>query len=491
MPLKTLLVGAGQGGTALLYVLDGDPDIDLVGVVDKSFRAPGLEVARAMGLPIAHNIRVLLSEGPVDLVIDATGDPDLPRQVRDVAGKTVSVMSGGASKFLWDLLGTSERLARSEERYRQLLEDVSDPLFLNRNQRIDYVNPAFTKTFGYPLEEIVGRHYTCIFAPNCLEQVANYHQHRIAGQPAPEHYEADVVHKDGSILNCLVHARVTTAGGVQTVVVLLTDLTERKRLEREREEFFRFMVHELRAPLSPIVMGLSLLLRQDSQLEQKARRKLMQVSYRGIARLQEFVDGFLDLSRLQRQTVTVDWEDFPLRPVVQGVVEEQTLLALDKELSIVNEIPEDLTVRCDRRIIRTVVQNYVNNAIKYTDAGTISIRTEAADPGWIRFCVRDTGSGFEPDERDRLFGEFGRLKRHEGVKGTGLGLALVKLLVSAYGGQVAAESEGKGKGSTFSATLPLSVKDEKPAEDGGAGPSSESSDERRDPAPSGSAPREA
>lgn len=163
------------------------------------------------------------------------------------------------------------------------------------------------------------------------------------------------------------------------------------------------------------------------------------------------------------------------------MVEEQALLALDKDLSIANEIPEDLSVRCDRRIIRTVIQNYVNNAIKYTDAGSIRIHADPGDPGWVRFSVRDTGSGFEPEERDRLFGEFGRLKRHEGVKGTGLGLALVKLLVSAYGGQVGADSEGKGKGCTFWVTIPVSARAEGPAQD--ADPSGSAS--------SGSASRQA
>ncbi len=108
--------------------------------------------------------------------------------------------------------------------------------------------------------------------------------------------------------------------------------------------------------------------------------------------------------------------------------------------------------------METVVRNLVNNAIKYTESGSITVSVEAEGDAF-RILVTDTGPGLSAGEQQLVFREFGRIERGPGIKGTGLGLALVKKLAEAAGGRAWVESEGKGHGCTFIVDLPLRFAD--------------------------------
>jgi signal transduction histidine kinase len=230
-------------------------------------------------------------------------------------------------------------------------------------------------------------------------------------------------------------------------------VTRLRELLHEREKFFRFMVHELRAPLSPLVTTMAVL-RSPSVIgnEEKRTAMLARMS-RAVDRMVSFVDDFLDLSKLDQETLAVKQTDVQLDAIVKVVVEGQMPLAEDKGLALTAAPWAPFPIRGDPVVLRTVIQNLVNNAIKYTEKGRVELRVSRDEDTFsIRVC--DTGAGLTPEEQKNLFQEFGRIKRMEGVKGTGLGLALVRKLVDACEGRVTVESAGKQQGSCFTVTLP-------------------------------------
>ncbi len=222
---------------------------------------------------------------------------------------------------------------------------------------------------------------------------------------------------------------------------------------RIRDEFLAMLSHELRNPLSGIV-GATQLLRMESAAP-ALRQHAQDILLRQSKHLTRIVDDLLDLARLARGKVELD-----LRPVDLAAVVASTVDAL----RIAGRVEHGLTCRlaparvlADRTRIEQVVANLVGNALKYTPkGGAIDIALSARE-GEACLEIRDTGVGIAPELMPRLFDVFvqGKVTLDRSQGGLGIGLALVRSLVALHGGTIRAESEGSGKGSTFTLRLPL------------------------------------
>jgi len=451
---RTLLIGLGKGGTALMPYLMAHPEFDLVAVCDSSPEAIGRFVSERSRIPFYEDVVEAVTTVKPQLVIDATGDPSLPSLLYAMRPAGTSVVTGEASRLLWVLLQALEARRRWEIRHNRLLDDMMGAVVVLQDGRIRFVNPAFLRMTGYNKEDVLGQPYEIFIIEDLRRRDLEYYRKRMAGaQDVPDEYDTKVRHADGSIREMHVRARLSDFDGRPAVLVLMTDVTELRRLQHERERFFRFMVHELRAPLSPLVTAVSLLRQERARQDPEQLRRLLPLVIRSTDRLRQFVDDFLELSRLDSEALRVTQEPLDLKAIIEEVVEGQRILAEEKGLTLTIEPWEPFGVRGDAFAIRTIVQNLVNNAIKYTERGRVTVTVEKHDTEF-RIAVSDTGVGLTPDEQRHLFQEFGRIKRMEGIKGTGLGLALVKRVVEACGGCVKVHSAGKDRGSTFTVTLP-------------------------------------
>ena len=366
-----------------------------------------------------------------------------------------SVMTGEASKILWEMLSVLEEKRRVEIRYGRVLSDMNSPLAVIQDPgvRIRFVNAAFLKLFGFTAEQVLGKPYGELLDEEYRQRDLGYCHARITGKTAPEEYETRLRQADGSFREVIIRARPSDWDGRPASLAMINDVSELRHLQRERERFFRFMVHELRAPVTPLVTAVSLL-KDPRVLEDPERRdKLAPLIIRSTERLQEFVDDFLQLSRLDQETLALSQHDVDLRAVIMDIVENQRILAEQKGLALDAAPWQEVPIRGDTFVLRTLVQNLLNNAIKYTDQGGAKVSV-SRDEGMFTVSVTDTGAGLTEEEQAHHFQEFGRIQRTAGLKGTGLGLALVKKLVQECSGRVWVESEGKGKGSTFSVSLP-------------------------------------
>lgn len=241
-----------------------------------------------------------------------------------------------------------------------------------------------------------------------------------------------------------------TAGAVVTIL----DLTMLRKLETIRRDFVANVSHELKTPLTVVSGYAETLLDDDIPVEQ--RRKFVATIHDNATRMQRIVDELLDLSRIE----SGGWSPRIATVDVTGVVSDVFMAlqptATAKGLTLVADIaPSAAYLSADQTAFRQVVTNLVENAVRYTREGSVTLKTRPVDGGvWVD--VRDTGVGIAAEHLSRIFERFYRVdagrSREQG--GTGLGLAIVRHLIDAHGGRVEAAST-LGKGTTISAFFPV------------------------------------
>ena len=238
-------------------------------------------------------------------------------------------------------------------------------------------------------------------------------------------------------------------------VLMLSELTQIRRLETVRRDFVANVSHELRTPLT-VIGGFAETL-NDNDVTPEDRRRFASIILSNTQRLQRIVDELLDLSRIE----SGGWVPKPLpvdlRELATDAIAASQEAANAKGLLLTTEIdPNARMVYADRTALRQVIGNLVDNAVLHTVTGSVTIVADS-DPDrggtWVR--VRDTGVGIAPEALPRIFERFYRVDtgRARNNGGTGLGLAIVKHLVEAHGGHVQAESE-VGVGTVVSAFFP-------------------------------------
>ena len=357
-----------------------------------------------------------------------------------------------------------EAARRSDARYRDLFEGV--PLGLYRTTpdgRFEDVNEAFAQTLGYPDRESLRRTSVVDLYVNPEDRK------RLRAVLEKDQYartfEVVVRRFDGSEMRAAINARVVR--DEHDVVLgyegIVEDVTERHKAEqavkealRKSEEsnrlktsFLANMNHEIRTPLN-IILGYNELLQQGAA-DATSNAELVDAIRQASHRLLETIDGMLDLAKLQ--TGTFDCRPTPLKlaTIVPGVVQQFRDAARRKGLDLACEVASpDAEVRFDEYCIQRALHCLLDNAIKFTQRGSISVRALRDPNGELCVEVADTGIGIAPEHLPRLFQPF--TQEHTGdarqFEGSGVGLAAVKGLVELNRGRVTVCSE-KGMGSRF------------------------------------------
>jgi signal transduction histidine kinase/HAMP domain-containing protein len=240
-----------------------------------------------------------------------------------------------------------------------------------------------------------------------------------------------------------------TGGGVVTVL----DLTVVRRLETIRRDFVANVSHELKTPLTAVSGYAETLL--DDGIPSEQRQRFVETIRENATRMQRIVDDLLDLSRIESGGWRPNVSTVEVAGIVTDVFTALQSAASAKGLTLVaNVVPGATHVRVDPTAFRQIVTNLVENAVRYTREGGVTLRTRAADGGvWVE--VSDTGIGIAPEHLPRIFERFYRVDagRSRAEGGTGLGLAIVRHLAEAHGGRVEATS-AVGRGTTVGVWLP-------------------------------------
>lgn len=231
-----------------------------------------------------------------------------------------------------------------------------------------------------------------------------------------------------------------------------------KELDSAKSEFMSIASHQLRTPLAGIVGYLSMILDGDYGKIDNSQQKIVSEVFAASQRLVRLVNTFLNVTRIEAGRFTLSFVNVNFVDLVRGEVMELQPTADKKNVKLVYEEPKDknLMAMVDDKI-RDAVLNLIDNAIKYTPDGTVTVRLEKEGKDMLHYSVKDSGVGISKDEVDNLFQKFVRGSGIAKIQpnGSGLGLYIVKKIVEGHGGKVWAESEGEGKGSTFNIRIPI------------------------------------
>jgi signal transduction histidine kinase len=237
-------------------------------------------------------------------------------------------------------------------------------------------------------------------------------------------------------------------------VVTVLDLTVLRKLETIRRDFVANVSHELKTPLTAVSGFAETLL--DDGIPPEQRRLFVETIRDNAGRMQRIVDDLLDLSRIESGGWRPNVGAVNVEGVVRDVFTAVQATADAKGIKLVSEVPPAAgVVRADPTAFHQIVSNLIENAVRYTRDGSVTLRTRLGEAGvWVD--VRDTGIGIAPEHVPRIFERFYRVdaarSREQG--GTGLGLAIVRHLVDAHGGRVEAASV-LGRGTTISVLFPV------------------------------------
>jgi PAS domain S-box-containing protein len=372
---------------------------------------------------------------------------------------------------LTDRKRAEEELRESEQRFRMLAEAMPQIVcVLDSDGTAEYVNPGWTSYSGLDFEETKRAGWAGVLHPDDLA-AARACRRRMLDSRAPQDVELRYRAADGSYRWFLSRlAPVVEGGRIVRLVGTALDIEDRKRAEealrranqtlrdadRRKDEFLGMLSHELRNPLAPIRNSLYILGRLDATGVQARRAK--DVANRQVAHLTSLVDDLLDVTRIARGKIELRRAELDVAVLARRAAEDHRALMQERHLELALEVPDrPVIVHGDGTRLSQVLGNLLHNAAKFTPAGGRVTLAVAAEEGRAVIHVRDTGSGIAPEALGSIFEPFTQaeqtLARSEG--GLGLGLALVKGLVTLHGGEVSVSSAGIGRGADFVVTLPL------------------------------------
>jgi two-component system sensor histidine kinase GlrK len=231
-----------------------------------------------------------------------------------------------------------------------------------------------------------------------------------------------------------------------------------KELDHMKIDFISHVSHKLRTPLTAIREASSMLLEDDYVTDSEKRDELLIITKSECETLIDSVNSILDLSRMEAKMMEYHFRNCDLFSEIQRTVLRLAPIAIGKKIGFeLKPFPELPQVRIDQGRVRQVVENLLENALKYTpQGGAVTIEASLHDHGkeWIQVSVSDTGCGISLEHLERIFEKFQRIENgKETIRGTGLGLSIAKHVIAAHGGKIWVQSE-RGKGSTFFFTLP-------------------------------------
>jgi len=228
------------------------------------------------------------------------------------------------------------------------------------------------------------------------------------------------------------------------VLLLMRDVTDARRAEATRRDFVANASHELRTPIAAIRAAAETLL-AGAVDDPKTAREFVDIVARHAERLSRLTQDLLDLSRIESRQLRIETTVLDAAPIGRQVVELLAPSAKEKGLALASDIPDGTRIRADARALEQVLVNLVENGIKYTLQGGVTL-SAALDGGSAVLTVSDTGPGIDRHHLPRIFERFYRVDpgRAREFGGTGLGLAIVKHLVLAMGGDVGVESGPSG-----------------------------------------------
>ena len=348
-----------------------------------------------------------------------------------------------------------EASRESEERWRSLVENAPDIVVtVDRRGDVVFVNRTAEGAALLP-EDLIGTNAVGYVLPE-QEGIIKEAIREVFEEGRQSSLEVAVVTAGGGVAwQAVRYGPIWRHGEVVAAMLVVRDISERKKVEEMKDNLIRDVSHEMRTPLAKVQMSLELLqeIVADEHLDRERATRTSELAARNARRLLETVEGILDLSRLEAGTLGYRRTEFSIEKLAEEVIADMRPLAKAKNLQLLlHSDGQTPVVAGDREKLYRVLVNLVDNAIKFTDEGHVVVAVDEGD-GEAIVSVSDSGEGISRENLSRIFDRF--FQARTTARGVGIGLTICKTIVDAHGGRIWAESPGLGQGTIFRVGLPL------------------------------------
>ena len=363
-----------------------------------------------------------------------------------------------------------EELRHSEEKYRILFEKSPvSILLINKKGKIEDCNPALEKLLKYERSELIGKSYSALpFMPSKYLPVLLKRFKKISDGGSTPSIDLQLIKKDGSLIWVNYESSLVKMGDKTYIMVMGHDISDTKELEIKlkelnemRKEFIDRASHELKTPITTVYGAYQLLDIMNKEQFNLEQLELLDMAFSGTKRIKKLVDDLLDVSLMESKTFRLKKRKTNLCDLIQNCIKEMKYFSNRRNHEIIVDIQPDVILDIDESRIELVLTNLISNAIKYTPSnGKIQIKMQS-DGKIAQIKISDSGVGLSSEEIKYLFKKFSTIESplkkdlNMDLGSTGLGLFISKEIIKLHQGEIWAESEGKGNGSTFIVKIPI------------------------------------
>ncbi len=379
-----------------------------------------------------------------------------------------------------------QQVVTGRDQLKALINSTNDGILMaDMHSIVQTANPTAASVFQMPEDMMIGQH---------IDDLLHLLHSRSRNITTPSWLNEDTqdsaisavyeLELRGNRHRCIRHFALPVRDTEQVQIgqlVLLQDVSKERELAQLRDDFTGMLVHDLRAPITTIMNGISMMRRGLGGPVSEQQTNLLNVSYKSSQAMLEMVNTLLDISKMEQGSMPLNYEPISPYDLVDEPLKRLRVLAEEHHIHLNEQLPLDLPlIEADREKVVRVLQNLLDNAIKFSPSnsavtlGVAHVQTNesgvqqythtetAALPvrlpnlpadNWMVFWVHDEGTGIPSQYHDRIFEKFGQINNRK-MRGTGLGLTFCKLAVESHGGRIWLESM-EGEGSTFALVLPL------------------------------------
>ena len=432
--------GVASGEAALEQVIEQNPDVVLLDLL-----MPGMD-----GFEVTRQIRALVTDRWLPVIVTSSLEGEehfihaLSRGADDYLVRPISpALLQAKLRHYARVLGLQTRLAELVQRQHAIHDNILDAVItLDGDGLIEESNLAAVRMFAPGQERLTGQHAAVALGSSLSA---------LLSQP-----ELSLRRSDGTLFPAELALSEWVEQGRTQFTLVIRDLTERRRIDRMKDEFLATVSHELRTPLTSVLGALGLLASGAAGALPKAAMPLAEVAKRNGERLSRLIDDILDLTKLEGNQMVLQLRSARLDDLLREAMTANQGYAQRAGITLNADIAEGCPmVRVDGERFLQIMANLLSNAVKHSASGdsvTVSLEWTTSH---VRVGVRDRGPGIDPQFRARMFEKFsqadGSDRRAKG--GTGLGLYISRMLVERMGGSIAVDST-PGEGARFSVELP-------------------------------------
>jgi len=365
-------------------------------------------------------------------------------------------------------LKADEALRQSEQRMRLLLENALDAVVeLDDQGKIRTWNRQAETTFGWQAAETIGQNFNDLVSPEQerAERLARVKKRLRSDDPTEKtrRVETTFVHRSGETFPGEFSLYPIEQDGETILTAFVRDITERRMVDRMKDELVSTVSHELRTPLTGMQGFVELMLDRDYPREQ--RREFLGIVQKETFRLGRLIDDFLDLQRIEGGRLRYDFAIVQLPELVDESI--RLFSAQPSAHRIYTDLDDNLpAVKADPNRLRQVLKNLLSNAIKFSEPGSEIVVSAVWTGTSLRLSVEDQGCGIPEKDLPHVFEKFYRVESFDAqvTGGSGLGLPIVQQIITDHGGTISVTSR-PGEGSTFSFELPVARVSDRATED--------------------------